>query len=431
MKVAFYFQNVNLDDKDLSQPERGNPGIGGTEYQFLLIFTELTKIRYDLGSDFEVLVICNKVPKLSPLVDFVIADSLEGALEVAAVRQIDIFVFRPKSNLDEISKCAISKTHMRVLPWFHITPNEESLNFFANAESVAACVFVGQDQRMRRIDHKIYEKSVTIFNCYPDLGNRNELAISTNQVTYLGALVPAKGFHVLAEIWPIIWRLRKSSTLKVIGTGNIYQNSLKMGTLGIASFEYENSFMRHLQKLEDSGFRESVEFKGLLGVKKEEVLIETAVGVVNPTGQTENCPISAIEFSMKGIPIVTSKKYGMRDMIIHGDTGFGTNRRIVMILRIIKLLSNQSRNFEMGKKARQFALTKFSIHNSLQNWTNLFRCVNNKSSLPPNLQLQSKGYIVYKISKVFRKYPRYSSLVPTVERIRFNLLRGRQSLFRR
>ena len=47
-KVAFYFDNSRISQVDCRDIESGNPGIGGTEYLFLLISTLLTKSDNDI-----------------------------------------------------------------------------------------------------------------------------------------------------------------------------------------------------------------------------------------------------------------------------------------------------------------------------------------------------------------------------------------------
>jgi hypothetical protein len=45
MKVAFYLENAEIAEVDLRDPEKGNPGIGGSEYMIVMIANELSK-RY-------------------------------------------------------------------------------------------------------------------------------------------------------------------------------------------------------------------------------------------------------------------------------------------------------------------------------------------------------------------------------------------------
>lgn len=43
LKVAFYINNTNYEVSDFSNPEDGNPGLGGTPYMIVLIATELAR----------------------------------------------------------------------------------------------------------------------------------------------------------------------------------------------------------------------------------------------------------------------------------------------------------------------------------------------------------------------------------------------------
>ena len=49
----------------------------------------------------------------------------------------------------------------------------------------------------------------------------------------------------------------------------------------------------------------SVHFHGVMGEEKKELIARTSVGVANPSGRTETFGISAIDFSSRGVPVVT------------------------------------------------------------------------------------------------------------------------------
>ena len=151
-------------------------------------------------------------------------------------------------------------------------------------DNCKAWVCVGHEQLDILINRKIYDKSTFIFNIF-----ESELAQpipfekrGTYDVVYIGSLVEAKGFHVLAEAWSKVLKKVPDARLKVIGSGKLYDRNNSLGRYGIASENYEKRFMPFLT--DDKGaIIPSVEFLGTMGTEKYEVIKKAAVGVANPT----------------------------------------------------------------------------------------------------------------------------------------------------
>ena len=89
-------------------------------------------------------------------------------------------------------------------------------------------------------------------------------------VTYVGSLVPAKGFHRLAQIWPEVISKVPNAELYVIGNGKVYDRNAKLGKYGISQSDYENQFMKYLT--DDEGeILKSVHFCGIVGKEKRDI----------------------------------------------------------------------------------------------------------------------------------------------------------------
>lgn len=77
----------------------------------------------------------------------------------------------------------------------------------------------------------------------------------------------------------------------------MYDRNQEMGKYGIASKEYEESFMSYLTN-SDGKIMDSVRFLGIVGTEKEDIFIQSAVGVVNLTAIGETFCLSAIEMEL-------------------------------------------------------------------------------------------------------------------------------------
>ena len=429
MRIGVYLENRDISKIDLSKPDLGNPGIGGTEYQFLLLAQNLMKIQAE-EIRYEVFVFANEVDNLSPVHKNVKVENIYQAYELANEQlNIDYFIYRPRRARDTLIEKKIRSGQIRVIPWLHITPNRDVLNFYAGEDKIPVCVFVGDDQRMRCIDTEIFKKSVTIFNSYPsplNLGRNFRQMSQQNNVTYLGALIPAKGFHVLAEAWPKILKRVPEAKLNVIGSGNLYDHSAKIGEFTKADEQYERTFVNHL--LEAGKLLPSVNFHGRLGIEKLEIFESTNVGVINPTGQTENCPISAIEMGLVSIPIVTSRKYGMRDMVINGYNGFLINNPNALARRIVYLLKNPKAADKLGLNSRNYASKKFNPTLITNSWILLFDELN-QLRIPRILSKVQKGYYIHKGSRALRILKIIPFSKPSTEEVKAIVIRKKMKIF--
>src|SRR5690242_20284869 len=90
MKVAFYLDNSGIAEIDLRYPEKGNPGIGGTQYMIVMIANQLGK---SYGNLMEVSILAPNIGRLPTACRVCHAASFEEALEQAARHSIDIFIF--------------------------------------------------------------------------------------------------------------------------------------------------------------------------------------------------------------------------------------------------------------------------------------------------------------------------------------------------
>jgi glycosyltransferase involved in cell wall biosynthesis len=290
----------------------------------------------------------------------------------------------------------------------------------SNNSQVQRVIFVGDDQRMRAIDHSVFRKSSTIFNS--STGNYETCeAEKENVVVYLGALVERKGFHILAKAWGNVRKQIPDAQLYVLGSGALYDRQQKLGPLALAEESYEEKVVRLLggkEALHSNG----VHFLGNLGSEKNQVMIKSKVGVVNPSGLTENCPMSVVEFYQIGIPVVSSKKYGLRDMVIHGKTGFLGQSDKDLSRSIVKFLDGSANPNVFGKNGLEFAKSKFSPMVIAEEWNSIFNGnFNNNCAI--------HGYWVHKLFSRIKHWHLLPESFPMVEDQKIYLANLRHKLW--
>ena len=303
-KVAFYLENASISSVDCSGILQGNPGIGGTQYMIILI-SYLLWLR---NNGLEVKTYSTSKGLFPVGYDYSIVRNFNEAVDKACDEGFDCLIFRHDADLITSGALDGVDRNIKLIVWDHVFVCYWELDYYASNPQVYKIINVSREQTDLYRDHKAFEKSFYIYNCLNLEGTRemvlgNPFEKRKNVVTYVGSLVPYKGFHLLAQAWPIILRQVPDAELYVIGSGRLYDKNVKLGRFGIAESSYEEQFMHYLCK--DDEILPSVHFMGDMGVEKNKILLQTKVGVPNPSGITETFCISAVEMQAMGAVVTT------------------------------------------------------------------------------------------------------------------------------
>jgi glycosyltransferase involved in cell wall biosynthesis len=312
----------------------------------------------------------------------VIIDDIENLPQKAKTEGTDILVVSAVHNgkpLADAFFSDIESKELKTVVWGHNFYLSDFCNKLAKYTYVKANVFVGRQQYDRYVDHKVINKSTYIYNMYPQTQEKVRDNTTQKSVTYIGSIVKEKGFHILAHAWKDVLKEVPDAVLNVIGSGKLYRKDAKIGKYGVAEETYENSFMNSL--LDENGeILPSVQFLGLMGAEKNDIIAKTAVGVVNPTGRTETFGISAIDFESFGVPVVTIAKGGFLDTVIHKETGLLYRDTKDIAKYIVELLNDTDKNISYGKNGKILS-KRFAPENIICEWNELFSKVYNGEKL--------------------------------------------------
>ena len=359
MKIGVYLDNSKINIQNFSHVEVANPGIGGTEYEFIIFIRNIKNYLNNI----ELIVYQTKNMYFTDAVDkTIIVSEIKEAIDLAS-NQVDIIIVRTETN-QEIPQAT---NGCRIITWSHNYFSGKIANNIAARNDIAANVFVGRQFYESYIDHDIIEKSTYIYNCmeFNPLENKRDIEALEPICAYIGSLVPAKSFHVLAEAWSDVVKEVPEAKLWVIGSSGVYGLNSGLGDLGLAEREYEKSFMESLQPVLDS-----VTFFGNVGEEKYNILKKVKVGVINPAG-VETFGISAVDFSSMEIPVISRNRYGVKDVVLNNKTGILLNNRRMLAHAIVKLLKDSALNSSLGKAGRQYVVSEFCVANSMRKWADL------------------------------------------------------------
>ena len=271
MLIGFFLDNRRLGRTDFSRPWEGNPGSGAAEYLHAATPYFISK---HCGHKAECMIFSPHVEYLPSSIEARQAGSVVDAARQAKARGVDFFVFRPRMNeelhiLDVIDELALPSIGRAAL-----TPNPAHIRRMAKSSAFKALVCVGKEQYDFLMDSPVHDKIVHIDNgvhvasCSPGALTYKDSRL----VVYLGALVPQKGFQILAAAWPEILKRVQDARLSVIGSAKIYDEDAKLGPLGVAEERFERDFL--LPHLADAAGKvhPSINFHGQLGREKYQIL---------------------------------------------------------------------------------------------------------------------------------------------------------------
>jgi len=393
MKIGIKFDDARFDNLDMIRPQDGNPGIGGTAYEEILLAkllgdTEHIVVLYHTNST-------NKLP--ANIVDRQVKQISEIP-QAAFEDNIDILIFsagRSDAWYDELEK-----RQVKSIAWAHCYLNYFELRKIRNTRCVKRVVFVGKEQYSTYIADDIIGKAAFIFNIFqPEDKYREHLSNRNKQVVYLGSLYKRKGFHILAKAWKEVIENEPDAKLVVLGNGKLYGRNMRVGKYGLARASYEKQFIKYITD-EKGKILESVDFKGIVGKEKSDIILNSAVGVVNPSGLTETFCISAVEIEGCAVPVCTTGRYGLLDTVVDKETGMFSYNSRQLAKNVLFLLNNTNLNIKIGKKGRKY-VQKFDGRHIIPQWLKIFEEI--KTGQAAIYIEPSRKSIETKIKKMIRK----------------------------
>lgn len=376
-RIAFYLDTRNVRTVDVRDVDAGNPGMGGTEYMFFLIASKLADRR-------PVTLYVTTPGSFPPDLPCVEVSGLTEAIDSMKARGEEVLVLRESEVLPHLS--TLKTTDRKVVAWAHNFSGHRTLRACVECPSIVRYLCVSREQYEDLRDEDIFWKADYVFNAVVTQSWPERTALGTeDNVFYMGSLIQAKGFHVLAEQWSRIVAVIPSARLHVIGTGQLYDRNAPMGSLGLASPEYERRFAPFLNC--KGRLREDVTFHGNLGADKLKVMARAKVAVANPTGIGETFCITAVEFGLLGIPVVTKKVGGPVNVIEDGVTGILYECESQLADSVIRLLRDDGLCRRLGHAASQRVREMFDIGPVIERWEEVLSQITDCLPVNPDFRI--------------------------------------------
>lgn len=344
MKIDIYLGPIGGGVVDASDVDKGNPGVGGTQYCMLELAHYL-----NCKKNYEITLLAARRYILEDGINFVQVNGDDDVCSIVNNTTPDFFILSQFNNKQ--LEADIKQLNINVIIWCHNYIYSDFCDFIVNTECIKANVFVGKQQYDRYIDDDVIKKSTFIYNMFVDNTPNVERENDSMTVVYMGALIEGKGFVDLCKIWHYVLKKVPNAKLLVLGKGNLYGNR-KMGSYGLASESYEKQFSKYITD-SAGNIIPSVKFLGVVGKGKTEIFRKASIGVVNPSGRTETFGMGVVEMAEAKLPVVTIGKNGYFDTIINNVTGVLSPSLKQMAIDIVDLLKDVDRNETYGETAKQ------------------------------------------------------------------------------
>ncbi len=196
--------------------------------------------------------------------------------------------------------------------------------------------------------------------------SRRELGFpsETPVIVSIGRLVPVKGFDILLRAIAIVKRSHPAIKCYIVG--------------GDSGSEYE----RLLQLSRDLEIKNSIQFINMIGYDKLPVLYDasdicvlSSFPVYKPYYEEENLPMTLIEASACGKPLIGSRCGGIPEVIADNESGilFMPGDFEALAAAISKLLKNPDLSFQLGINARRRAEQLFNLNLISSNFIELIK----------------------------------------------------------
>ena len=407
-RVAFYLNTEDLKQIDLSDVDAGNPGIGGAEYLFFLIARHLADAM-------EVHFYATRLGAFpAGIVYHPVRDFADAAGQFTANGEKWI-ILRESEIL--ANAWQIQGAPQQFIAWAHNFSSHKTLRFCQRTGNIIRYLCVSREQYENLRDEPIFAKSDYLFNAAASSAYHPDFTRPLrNTVFYMGNIIPIKGFHILARHWPAIKREVPDAELHIVGSGQLYDRAIPMGPLGIATAPYERQFARHISSL--GVLRDDVILHGTLGIEKHRVLQQAKVAVVNPSGQSETFCLSALEFELLGVPVVTRDLGGPRNVIQDGLTGILYQQEAELVQAVVRLLRDDPLRAHMARNAVAFAKAHFDIQAIIEDWKRFIQGLEIGAAAPLDYRITAGGYRLKRAKDLNRKLQALPGLgwLPSLDR---------------
>ena len=352
MKILIYLEQSKILEK-MSSQFQVNPGVGGTTYTTARLAIELQKKFSKNNLDFEITLFTKNPTK-------------DNFFNIKVLSEKDAFnkkwdiTLLTGNIIEKMYKNKIKISSKRTLIWTR-HPFDKNMVKVAK-ELKLELVSVGKNQYLsnylligphNHIDNLFCSKRIrkAAYNYENFFPLQTKQSKSKLRIGYMGALVPSKGFHLIAENWNVIKSSLKkiglTAILEVIGGSDLYDFEKGHEFIPCGE-EYGNKIYPHIK----NEINKTIFFHGTLDLERYEIMKLCDIALFNPRGHGEAFPASILEWMSLSIPVISCLEYGCADVMTYNK---------LLTIKNEKEIPNKLLQFAMLQENEKMELKKLSF----------------------------------------------------------------------
>ena len=343
MRILIYLEQSKIIEKMKSKFEV-NPGFGGTTYTAARLAIELKKESDKNNLDFEITLFTNNPLKN----EFFNVKVISREQAFADKWDIALLTGNVIQNMYDKN---IKINSERTFVWSRHPFDEKMIKVAKKFKY--EFVSVGKNQYLtnylllgthNHIDNLFCSKRIrkTVYNNENFFSRNLKQENGVIRIGYMGALVPSKGFHLIAKKWNEISLSLKNIGIKpileVIGGADLYDFQKGHEYLPCAN-EYGKKIYPYIK----DDINKTVFFHGTLNSDRYKIMENCDVALFNPRGHGEAFPATILEWMALSIPVISCLDFGCADVMTYNQflTIKNENEITKKLLEFVKLKKHE------------------------------------------------------------------------------------------
>jgi colanic acid/amylovoran biosynthesis glycosyltransferase len=218
----------------------------------------------------------------------------------------------------------------------------------------SAFIAVSADMAIRLAEMGAPVDKIVNASCGVDTASFEQLDISNSKKNFLavGRFVEKKSPQSLVKAFKIVVDQFPGAKLWMVGTGPLFEETKIL----ISQLSLQNNIV----------------LTGVLNPDQIKALMKTMRGfvqhsVVAANGDSEGTPVTILEASSAGLPVVSTRHAGIKEAIVDGVTGFLVDEYDIngMAAGIIKLIESIPLAVRMGKAGHQHMAAHYELNDRI------------------------------------------------------------------
>lgn len=253
----------------------------------------------------------------------------EAVGHLAEVRPVDVFIANGWA-------CDIFDAHEIPVPtkvyWIHNFIDRLPVERAVAAGKIQYGVCISANQLGTWWRSPVFSRITNIPNCvdtqshpsHPTAGGRE------NKIMFIGATRESKGFHDGLRIFLQFHARNPDYKFYVAGGASLHGSAGALSDNGIFEQEYEDRCLKEMLYDRNGSLRDEIVLLGRIPRNRViQHLATTKVVLVNPswTSEPETFCVSAVEAQGEGVPVVSTFRGGLPEVVLDGRSGILVKRR--------------------------------------------------------------------------------------------------------